>query len=117
MIEDDDLSAKYNTIRDKVSSDMKKEFDSEPVYNKGFLKTKIKFDGDEVTDFYDQKIPKVGSNHTFLAVISLDSAFWLALILKDEKYFLDFQVFEKKVIKHIIDNLSEFSSSDESDEE
>ena len=54
---------------------MKKEFDSEPVYNKGFLKTKIKFDGDEVTDFYDQKIPKVGSNHTFLAVISLDSAF------------------------------------------
>ena len=65
LIEDDDLSAKYNTIRDKASSDMKKEFDSEPFYNKGFLKTKIKFDGDEVTHFYDQKIPKVGSNHIF----------------------------------------------------
>ena len=34
MIEDDDLLEKYNTIWDKVSADIKKEFDSEPVYNK-----------------------------------------------------------------------------------
>ena len=34
---------------------MKKEFDSEPVYNKEFLKTKIKSHGDEVTYFYDEK--------------------------------------------------------------
>ena len=46
---------KYNTIWDKVSADIKKEFDSEPVYNKNFLKTKIKSHGDEVTDFYDKK--------------------------------------------------------------
>ena len=52
----------------------KKEFDSEPVYNKGFLKTKTKSDGDEVTDFYDKKIHKINSYHTCLAVISLDSA-------------------------------------------
>ena len=46
LIEDDDLLEKYNTIWDKVSADMKKEFDSEPVYNKNYLKTKIKFHGD-----------------------------------------------------------------------
>ena len=54
LIEGDDLLEKYNTIWDKVSADMKKEFDSEPVYNKNFLKTKIKFRSDEVTDSYDK---------------------------------------------------------------
>ena len=39
-----------------------------------FLKTKMKSYGDEVTDFYGREIPKVDSNHTCLAVISLDSA-------------------------------------------
>ena len=43
-----------NTIWGKVGADVKKEFDSEPVYNKNILKTKIKFHGDEVTDFYDK---------------------------------------------------------------
>ena len=53
---------------------MKKEFDSEPFQNKEFLKTKIKSHSDEVTDSYDKEIPKMGSNHTCLALISLDSA-------------------------------------------
>ena len=77
------------------------------------MRTKIKSPGDEVTDFYDKKIP----NHTGLAVISLDSA-----LKKDENYYL--QVFlkkckyiEKKVIRHIDNNLSDFSSSNESYEE
>ena len=56
LIEDDGLLEKYNTVWDKVSADLKKEFDSEPIYNKEFLKTKIKSLGDEVTDFYDKKI-------------------------------------------------------------
>ena len=55
LIEDDDLLKKYNTIWDKVSADMKNEFDSDPVYNKNYLKTRIKSHGDEVTDFYDKK--------------------------------------------------------------
>ena len=66
LIEDVELLEKYNTIWDKVSVDIKKEFDIKPVYNKEFLKTKVKSHGDEVTDFYDKKIPKVNSNHTCL---------------------------------------------------
>ena len=86
LIEDDYLLEKYNIIWDKVSADIKKEFDSEPAYNKNFLKTKIQFYGDKVTDFYDKDIPKVDSNHTCLAVICLDSA-----LNKDVNYYL--QVF------------------------
>ena len=82
LIENDDLLEKYNTIWDKVSADMKKEYDSEPVYNKQFLKTKIKSHGDEVTDFYDKKISKLDSNYTNLAAISLDPA-----LKKDENYY------------------------------
>ena len=66
---EDDLLGKYNTIWDKVSTDIKKEFDSKPVYNKIYLKTTIKSHGNEVTDFYDKKIPKLDHNHTCLAVI------------------------------------------------
>ena len=36
LVEDDDSLGKYNTIWDKVSTDIKKEFDSKPVYNNIF---------------------------------------------------------------------------------
>ena len=62
-------------------------------------------------DVYNNEIPKVVSNNTSLAVISLD-----LFSKKDESYYL--QVFlnkckytEKKIIMHIHDNLSDFSSS------
>ena len=55
LFEDDDLLEKHNTIWNKVSADIKKEFNSEPVYNNNFLKTEVKSHGDEVTDFYDKK--------------------------------------------------------------
>ena len=81
LIEDDDLLEKYNTIWDKVSADIRKEFDSEPVYNKKFLKTKIKSNGDEVMDFYDKEFAKVDSNHTCLEVSSLDPALKKMIII------------------------------------
>ena len=77
---------KCNTVLDKVSTVIKKEFESEPVYNKKKLKTKTKSYGNEVTDFYNKEIPKVDYNHTCLAVINLDF-----VLKKDEKYYL--QVF------------------------
>ena len=42
----------------------------------------MKSHGDEVTNFYDKEIPKVDSNHTCSAVISLDSA-----LEKNENYY------------------------------
>ena len=57
-IEDDDLSKKYNTIWNKVSTDIKKEFDSEPVYNKELFKTKIKFMAMKLQIFTIKKFKK-----------------------------------------------------------
>ena len=85
LIKDDNLLEIYNTILDKVSPDIKK-IDNKLVCDKTFLKTKVKSHSDELTDFYDKKIPKVDSNHTCLAVISLDSA-----LKKDKNYYV--QVF------------------------
>ena len=117
MIEDDNLLERDNTISNKFSADIKKVFDSEPSYNKKFLESKTKSHGNEVTKFYDRKIPKVDSTHSCLAVITLDSAlkkyfnYYLQVFLKECKYIL------KKIIRHIEDNLSGFFSSDEADEE
>ena len=86
---DNDLLGKYNTKWDKFSADIKKEFDREPVYNKEFLKTKKKL------RFYSQKRWKLLSTS----------------LLKECKYI------EKKVVRHIYNNLSYFSSSIESVEE
>ena len=36
LTEDDDLLETYNIIWDQVSTDTKKEFQGEPVYNKNF---------------------------------------------------------------------------------
>ena len=109
LIEADDLLEKYNTIWDKVSS--------ESVSNKNSLKTKIKSHGDEVTGFYDKEIPKVDSNYTCLSANSLNST-----LKKDENCFL--QVFLKEckyikkiVVRHVSDNLSDFSYYDDPDEE
>ena len=41
LTEDNDLFKKYNTFLEKVSANLKKEFDSESVYNKEFSKAKI----------------------------------------------------------------------------
>ena len=116
LTEDEDLLEKYNTIWDKVRAEIKKEFDSEPVYNKNFLKTKVKSYGDDVKDFYDKEIPKVDSNYTCLEVIRLDSA-----LKNDENYYP--QVFLKeckciknRVIRLINDNLSDLYSSGYSDD-
>ena len=75
------------------------------------METKTKSHDDEVTDFYDKRIPKVDSNYTCLTVISLDSA-----LKKDDSYYL--QVFlkeckyiERKVLRDINENLSDFCSS------
>ena len=78
------------------------------------MKFKTKSYGDEVTDFHDEEIPKKDSYHTCLVVISLDSAlnkdgnYYPQVVLKECKYI------EKKVIRHIIDDL-ENTSGDSAD--
>ena len=59
LIKDEELLKKYNKFWDKVSNNIKTDFDSEPVYNEKYLKTKIKtYEGKISTNFHDDRIPK-----------------------------------------------------------
>ena len=70
LIEDDYLLK--NIILFGIS-DIRKEFGSEPVYNKKILKTNLKSYGDETSDFHNKETPKASSNHTSVAVMTIDS--------------------------------------------
>ena len=94
LIVDDDFLEKYTSIWDKVSSDIKKEFDSKPLYNKKNLNSKIKSYGDEATDFHDKEMPIVGSDYTCLVEITIDSA-----LKKEKNCYLQVFLQECKYIK------------------
>ena len=62
LIEHDDLLEKCNIIWDKISANIKKEFDSKLVYKKNQNQsTRHRYD---VTDFHDKETPTVDSNLT-----------------------------------------------------
>ena len=63
LIKDDELSEKYNEIWERVRNSIRiNKFDTEPVYNEKYLKTKISsYSGTINTDFHNNKIPKEGS--------------------------------------------------------
>ena len=76
----------------------------------------MKSHGDEVTDFYDKETSMVDSSHTGLVVISLDSALKKSENYHTQLFFKECKYIEKKVINHVNDNLSDFSSEEESEE-
>ena len=93
MIRHYELLETSNEIWEKVTNNIKKEFDSEPVYNEKYLKAKIKFyNGKISTSFFNHKIPKVGSQFICLSVILIDSVFktgksyYLGVVLEECKY-------------------------------
>ena len=66
LIKDYELLKKCNEIWEKVRCSIKKEFDSESVYNEKYLRTNIKlYKGNINTNFYNNKIPKQGSSVLF----------------------------------------------------
>ena len=116
FIKDYELLEKYNEICEKVRNSIRKEFDSEPVYNEKYLKTRIKsYNGKFNTNFYNNKIPKESYQCIYLSVILIDSVF-----RTDENYYP--QVFleeckcgrENKMLEHITNEIEIFS--DDSDE-
>ena len=63
-------------LKKKVSNSIKKEFDSKLVYNKKYLRAKIKFyDGNINTNIHNNEIPREGSQFIWLSVILTDSLF------------------------------------------
>ena len=87
FIKDNELLEMCNDIWNKVINSIKKELDCEPICDKKFLKIKIMPYGNEAADFQGKEVPKVGSNCTVLAVISLDSVLKKRLNLLSSSVF------------------------------
>ena len=51
-----------------IQQQYRKEFDSELIYNKKILNTKIRSYGLEATDFHEKEMPKVDSNYILLVL-------------------------------------------------
>ena len=84
LLKDKEISKRYSQIRNKIKSLMKKEFNSEPVYNDKYIKTKTKTYNDVVyTNFQHNKIPKDNEYCTCLSVIFLYSNF----VNSDKEYY------------------------------
>ena len=76
LVNDKEIWKKYSEIWSKIKSLIKKEFNSEPVYNDKYIKTKIKIYNNRVyTNFQHNKIPKDNEYCACLPVILLDSIF------------------------------------------
>ena len=113
LIKDNILLEKYNEIWDNVSIIVKRGFDSEPVYNEKYLKTKIKsYEGKVNPNFHKDKMPEelvlIGS------VFKMGETYCAQMFLEEHKYIAK----EKEVTRHrhITEDLEIFFDSYESDE-
>ena len=58
---------KNNEIWEKLRNSIKKEFDSEPVYNEKYLKTKTESQKGKInTNFHNKKLPEEGFTYLFI---------------------------------------------------
>ena len=95
LIKDNELLEKWNEIWDKVSYATGKELDSNLVYNKKYLKAKIKsYNGKINTNFHNNKMAKEDSQFICLWVIFIDSVFktgknyYPQVFLEERKYVI-----------------------------
>ena len=103
MIKDDELLETFNEIWEKVCNSIKKGFDSEPVYNEKYLKTKIKsfffkkkkkkpYAKQININFHSDKIPKEVSRCICLSIVLIDSVYrtgkncYSQVFLEEQKY-------------------------------
>ena len=83
LIKDDEVWEKYEQIWDLIKNKLGIKFHSEPVYDKKYLKTKVReYDGVIKTNFLGNDVPKENMHYTCIACITIDS-----VMKMDKKYF------------------------------
>ena len=74
FIKDDDVLYKYKEIWDKVKEKLIIKFHREPIYDKKYIKAKVReFDGVIKTNFLGKKVPKENMRYTCVACLTIDS--------------------------------------------
>ena len=117
FIKDDDVLYKYNEIWDKVKEKINIKFHSEPIYDKKYIKAKVReFDGIIKINFLGNKVPKENMRYNCIAcltndfVVIMDKKNYLQVYLKECKYKI------KKIQIHRFINV-ELKSDSDSDSE
>ena len=83
LIKDDKVLEKYEQIWDVIKNKLKIKFHSLPVYDKKYLKTKVReYDGVIKTNFLGNGIPKENMHYTCITCITIDS-----VMKMEKKYF------------------------------
>ena len=83
LIKDDEILEKFKQIWDLIKNELKIEFHSESVYDKKYLKTKVReYDGEIKTNYLGNGILKENMHYTCIACITIDS-----VVGMDKKYF------------------------------
>ena len=93
FVKNDKVEEKYDEIWDVIKSNLNIKFHSEPVYDKKYLKAKVRqFDGKIKTNFLGDKVPKENEHYIFIACITIDSVLrmekknYLQVYLEECKY-------------------------------
>ena len=74
LIKNDEVWEKYEEIWDVIKNKLDIKFHSEPIYEKKYLKAKIReFDSDIKTNFLGNGLPKENMYYTCIACITIDS--------------------------------------------
>ena len=74
LIKDDEVWEKYEQIWYVIKNNLKIKFHSLPVYDKKYLKTKVReYDGMIKTNFLGNDMPKENMHYTCIACITIDS--------------------------------------------
>ena len=74
FLADDDVILKYNKIWKKIKRLIGFEFDSQPLYDGNYIKTRVKtFEDKVITKFTDNVIPKENTYYSCIAAKCVDS--------------------------------------------
>ena len=123
LANDKEFLKKYTKLWGKIKGLIGKKFDSAPIYNDNYIKTKIKSCNNDIrTNFHDEsnnrKVPKEDCSYKCLSLISLDS-----VIQMGKKYFpqtlleeCKYKLIKKKIKDPIIDDFYLSSKSESHDE-
>ena len=74
LIKNDEVCEKYEEIWDVIKNKLGIKFHSEPIYEKKYLKAKVReFEGEIRTNFLGNGTPKENMYYTCIACITIDS--------------------------------------------
>ena len=74
LIKDEEIWEKYEDIWYVIEDKLGIKFNSEPVYDKTYLKAKVReFDGKIKTNFLVNGVPKENKHYACIACITIDS--------------------------------------------